>query len=109
MDGRGRALDNVFVERLWRSVKYEEVYLHDYATPREAHQGLDFYFRFYNRERVHQSLDYRTPGEVYGASRFEFSRYKEVYPSIGTFKEVGAGNAFPRPFYRSDEPPPVYP
>jgi len=65
MDGRGRALDNVFVERLWRSVKYEEVYLRDYATPREARQGLTRYFEFYDYERPHQALDYRTPAEVY--------------------------------------------
>ena len=65
MDGRGRALDNVFVERLWRSVKYEEVYLHDYQTVPEAILGLRKYFGFYNTERPHQSLDYRTPQEVY--------------------------------------------
>jgi transposase InsO family protein len=65
MDGRGRALDNVFVERLWRSVKYEEVYSHDYATVTEAILGLKKYFLFYNTERQHQSLDYRTPQEVY--------------------------------------------
>ena len=66
MDGRGRALDNIFVERLWRSVKYEEVYLHDYGTVPAAVQGLRNYFGFYNTERQHQSLDYRTPSEVYG-------------------------------------------
>jgi putative transposase len=66
MDGRGRALDNVFVERLWRTVKYEEVYLHDYASPREARAGLSAYFDFYNNRRLHQSLGYRTPAEVYG-------------------------------------------
>ena len=65
MDGRGRALDNVFVERLWRSVKYEEVFLHDYATVEEAMEGLKKYFHFYNTERLHQSLDYKTPQEVY--------------------------------------------
>ncbi len=65
MDGRGRALDNIFVERLWRSVKYEEVYLHDYGTPREARQGLTKYFHFYDHERPHQALDYRTPAQVY--------------------------------------------
>jgi putative transposase len=64
-DGRGRALDNVFVERLWRSVKYEEVYLHDYATVAEAMAGLGQYFSFYNEERPHQSLAYRTPAQVY--------------------------------------------
>jgi putative transposase len=67
MDGRGRALDNIFVERLWRSVKYEEVYLHDYQTPREARQGLTRYFEFYDHKRPHQALDYRTPADVYYA------------------------------------------
>ena len=65
MDGRGRALDNIFTERLWRSVKYEEVYLKDYKTPREARLGLTRYFNFYNYERPHQALDYLTPAEVY--------------------------------------------
>lgn len=65
MDGRGRALDNVFVERLWRSVKYEEVYLQEYETPRMARQGLGRYFNFYNFERSHQSLEYRTPADLY--------------------------------------------
>ena len=65
MDGRGRALDNIFTERLWRSVKYEEVYLHDYVSPREARQGVERYLHFYNFERLHQALDYRTPEEVY--------------------------------------------
>lgn len=65
MDGRGRALDNIFVERLWRSVKYEEVYLHDYESVPQAITGLGNYFNFYNRERLHQSLDYKTPEAVY--------------------------------------------
>jgi putative transposase len=65
MDGRGRALDNIFTERLWRTVKYEEVYLNDYANPREARSGLTRYFTFYNHERPHQALDYRTPAETY--------------------------------------------
>lgn len=65
MDGKGRALDNIFVERLWRSVKYEEVYLHEYATPREARQGLARYFDFYNHARPHQALSYQTPVQVY--------------------------------------------
>jgi len=60
MDGRGRALDNVFVERLWRTVKYEHVYLHDYVRVPELEQGLKAYFRFYNHERLHQSLSYQT-------------------------------------------------
>jgi putative transposase len=65
MDGRGRALDNVFVERLWRTVKYEEVYLQDYRTPREARQGLATFFQGYNTERPHQALGYHTPAAVY--------------------------------------------
>jgi putative transposase len=65
MDGRGRALDNVFVERLWRSVKYEEVYLKDYVSVSDARTQLTRYFRFYNHERPHQSLAYRTPARVY--------------------------------------------
>jgi len=67
MDGRGRARDNIFTERLWRSVKYEEVYLHDYASPKEAAQNLSRYIHFYNHQRPHQSLEYRTPAQVYGA------------------------------------------
>jgi len=65
MDGRGRALDNVFVERLWRTVKYEWLYPHSYRTAPELHEGLTSYFAFYNDERPHQSLHYRTPAEVY--------------------------------------------
>ncbi len=65
MDGRGRALDNVFVERLWRSVKQEEVYLHDYRDVSEAKDRLAAYFQWYNRERLHQSLSYHTPEAVY--------------------------------------------
>ena len=68
MDGRGRALDNVFTERLWRSVKYEEVYLKDYQEFADAQQGLRRYFRHYNRERPHQALGYRTPAEVHWAA-----------------------------------------
>ena len=69
-DGKHRAFDNIFTERLWRSVKYEEVYLHDYAHPRAARQGLGGYFEFYNHERPHQALDYRTPAQVYYARRY---------------------------------------
>ena len=67
MDGKGRALDNVFVERLWRTVKYEEVYLRDYGSPREARRGLSAYSMFYNEVRPHQALGYRTPAETYFA------------------------------------------
>jgi putative transposase len=65
MDGRGRVFDNIFIERLWRSVKYEEVYLKDYREVLDAEQGLKSYFEFYNRERLHQSLQYQTPASVY--------------------------------------------
>lgn len=65
MDGKGRATDNIFTERLWRSLKYEEVYLHNYESPREARRRIDEYLNFYNYRRLHQSLDYKTPAEVY--------------------------------------------
>ena len=69
MDGRGRALDNIFVERLWRTVKYEEVYLKSYESVPEAIASLRAYLRFYNEERLHQSLGYRTPAAIYAAAR----------------------------------------
>lgn len=69
MDGKGRCLDNVFVERLWRSLKYEEVYLNAYADVREAWRGLGRWLRFYNLERPHQALDYQTPMHVYRTGR----------------------------------------
>jgi putative transposase len=65
MDGKGRWIDNVFIERLWRSVKYEEVYLHAYASGSEARECLTRYFAFYNTVRLHQILEYRTPDEAY--------------------------------------------
>jgi putative transposase len=67
MDGRGRALDNIFIERLWRSLKYEDIYLKDYATVPALEAGLVTYFQLYNHERPHQSLNYRTPAEVHFA------------------------------------------
>ena len=65
MDGKGRALDNIFIERLWRSVKYENVYLNVYENGLSLWKGLDQYFQFYNHERLHQSLDYHTPKQKY--------------------------------------------
>lgn len=65
MDGKGRATDNIFIERFWRSLKYEDVYLKDYQTPREARIGITKYIQFYNNERPHQSIDYRIPSELY--------------------------------------------
>ena len=65
MDGRGRALDNIFTERLWRTIKYEEVYLKEYASPRDARRSLAEYLDFYNYRRLHQALDYQTPAALY--------------------------------------------
>jgi putative transposase len=69
MDGKGRALDNIFTERLWRTIKYEDIYINDYATPRELREGLSKYIRFYNERRLHQSLDYHCPLEFYNGSK----------------------------------------
>jgi putative transposase len=74
MDGKGRALDNIFVERLWRSVKYEEVYLNEYASPRQARERINAYLEFYNYRRLHQALDYRTPAQVY----FDGQKYQAI-------------------------------
>ena len=65
MDGRGRAMDNIMIERLWRSVKYEEVYLKDYQVVKDVFRGISWYFNFYNNERIHQSLEYQTPAALY--------------------------------------------
>jgi len=70
MDGRGRVFDNIFSERFWRTVKYEEVYLNEYRDVRQVIAGLGSYFDFYNNRRLHQSMDYRTPAEVYFENRF---------------------------------------
>ena len=69
MDGKGKYADNIFVERLWRTVKYEEVCLKAYASSGEARRELRAYFRFYNDQRPHQALEYRTPGEVFSEGR----------------------------------------
>jgi len=69
MDGRGRALDNIFIERLWRTIKYEDIYLKDYESVDELYDGLNSYLTFYDRERPHQALSYRTPYEVYQTAR----------------------------------------
>jgi putative transposase len=71
MDGRGRCMDNIFIERLWRTVKYENVYLMHYGSVPEGRQGIDSYFGFYNKDRPHQALEYQTPAEVY----FQRARY----------------------------------
>lgn len=74
MDGRGRVYDNIFIERLWRSVKYEEVYLNDYESVRTARIRLGHYFDYYNTERPHQALDYKTPAEVYFKERVSHNK-----------------------------------
>ena len=81
MDGRGRALDNVFIERLWRTLKYEDIYLRDYADGHDLHHGLERYFAFYNHARPHSALGGRTPAEVHGASA---SRVQLARPSRRT-------------------------
>jgi len=65
MDGKGRAIDNVFIERLWRSLKYEDIYLKSYETVKSLYEGLKAYFEFYNNERLHQGLNYKKPSEIY--------------------------------------------
>lgn len=65
MDGKGRAIDNIFFERLWKSVKYENIYLNVYEDGASLYNGLQQYFEFYNKERLHQSLDYQTPQDLY--------------------------------------------
>lgn len=84
MDGRGRVYDNIFVERLWRAVKYEEVYLHEYRTVSEARQGLGNYFLFYNMERLHQSLSYRTPSEevYFGGLKAIYLRLRQGHEMV---------------------------
>jgi putative transposase len=74
MDGKGRCMDNIFVERLWRSLKYEEVYLHAYATVAEARTGIGAWLSFYNEERQHQSLGYRTPQQIYQEGLWIYGR-----------------------------------
>ncbi len=101
MDGRGRALDNIFVERLWRSVKYEDVYLRGYTTLSELQRGLTDYFVFYNMERRHQSLNYVTPDEVYrtasgGGARIVDQFGKTEHPRPETQKDTEhRGSAVP--------------
>ncbi len=95
MDGKGRYLDNIFVERLWRSIKYEEVYLQAYQTVAEARVGINAYLEFYNRRRPHQSLGYRTPAQVYQKGQAE-KRVAAQEPGLtsGLVKpSVGAGDS----------------
>jgi putative transposase len=82
MDGRGRALDNVFAERLWRSLKYDQIYMKDHLNIQEMEAGLEGWFAFYNHERPHQGLDYRTPSEVYRDAEPVGPRERGAAPTI---------------------------
>ncbi len=95
MDGKGRYLDNIFVERLWRSVKYEEVYLKAYQTVLEARAGINAYLEFYNRQRPHQALGYRTPAEVYqnGQEEKEAAAQEVGLPSGLVKPSAGVGDS----------------
>jgi len=93
MDGRGRALDNIFVERLWRSVKYEDVYLKGYVTMPELHLGLTEYFEFYNTERPHQSLGNCTPVQVYQTASGGGARIADKFVERKTTLKIGAAPA----------------
>ena len=86
MDSRGRALDNIFTERLWRSVKWEEVYLKENATVLEARTGIGNYMKFYNYERKHQSLNYKTPAEniSWEGGRFNLKIRRLLYLTMGS-------------------------
>ena len=88
MDGRGRVFDNIFIERLWRTLKYEEVYLKDYADVWDAEKSIADYFRFYNNRRIHQSLDYKTPREVY----FGIEEVGKLEPYIGYPDYLNSGS-----------------
>ena len=91
MDGKGRYRDNIFVERLWRTVKYEEVYLKAYSNGREAKDGLEAYFHFYNTQRPHQALGYRTPAEVFSgdSARSDGQSIERRWPPSRTLVDLG--------------------
>ncbi len=82
MDGKGRYADNILLDRLWRTVKYEEVYLKAYSNGREAKAGLDVYFSFYNNQRPHQALGYRTPAEVHSTASDEPSKEVDGHRTV---------------------------
>ena len=91
MDGKGRYTDNIFLERLWRTVKYEEVYLKAYSNGRETKDGLEAYFHFYNTQRPHQALGYRTPAEVFSgdSARSDGQSIERRWPPSRTLVDLG--------------------
>ncbi len=98
MDGKGRAHDNIFVERLWRSVKYENVYLHDYQNIPEAKEGIRRYFEFYNKERYHKALGYNRPWEVYTGTYKTTNEQKKIVYNANTevtFYDMSSENRIP--------------
>ena len=114
MDGRGRCLDNVFVERLWRSLKYEEVYLHAYDSPADAKAGIDGWMAFYNETRPHQALDNRTPADDYSGANGRATpqvgyhhprRYADDHPHQLDFNAVTASRCFSLRVHLSGDPP----
>jgi len=88
MDGKGRAFDNIFIERLWRSVKYEEVYIKDYANMVEAKNSLAKYFQFYNYERHHQGLEYKKPAEVYFDIRYKNHQAQDIEMRLNNQRKI---------------------
>src|SRR4051794_24480359 len=97
MDGKGRCMDNVFVERLWRSLKYEEVYLHAYASASEAKSGIGAWLHFYNEERPHQTHDYRTPRQVYEA-QYRWICGRSALPTGCVFDHIPTGTTISKGF-----------
>ena len=91
-DGRGRVFDNIFIERLWRTVKDEEVDIHSYETVMEARKSLTRYFKFYNSERLHQSLGYRTPQEVYFGLEETLNKQEETIHLKSLFSVLTMGS-----------------
>lgn len=95
MDGRGRVFDNIFTERLWRSVKYEDIYINDYQDVSDVYDGLTWYFDFYNNERLHQSLDYATPHEIHFGAGHPMTQHSKNFEKI-VHRQISA-NPKPQP------------
>jgi putative transposase len=100
MDGRGHVFDNIFIERLWRTVKYEEVYLHDYGTVREARDSLADYLKFYNTERFHTSLGNRTPYEIYPGEQNAHEPWRGSAPGSPYSTSISVQKTGGKPIFR---------